>query len=253
MKLPIATFCLLASCISTGNAIELCSRSSPTHTVALLELYTSEGCSSCPPADKFLQNVAQNAGLHPDQVIPLALHVDYWDYIGWKDPFAKRLFTERQQELSAYVHSRTVYTPEFFINGKEFRNWNSGLTSELEKIKQQAALASIKLRQTGISNDKISIEIDSNSSQSGELHVALLENGLSSKVSAGENQGITLRHDAVARVWIDPIAVVASTPKKTTMTVNIPANANRQHLSLVAFIQNQQGNILQAVELTVCL
>ncbi len=134
MKLLITTFCILSTYISTGNAVEQCSRSSSTHTVALMELYTSEGCSSCPPADRFLQNIIQNAGMHPDRVIPISLHVDYWDYIGWKDPFAKHLFTERQQELSAYAHSRTIYTPEFFINGKELRNWHSGLISELKKL-----------------------------------------------------------------------------------------------------------------------
>jgi len=253
MKHLLYFFAITLNLIPVAQAAESCQRISSSHQVALLELYTSEGCSSCPPADKFLQSVAQNAGLHPDRVIPLALHVDYWDYIGWKDPFAKRLFTERQQEFSAYAHSRTIYTPEFFINGKELRNWNSGLSSELEKMKQQPALASIQLQQTGMSNDKLSVEITSTSSQAGEIHVVLLENGLSSKVSAGENQGVTLRHDAVARVWADPVAIPASTAKKTNITVNIPANANRQHLSLVSFIQNRQGNILQAVELAVCL
>ncbi|MFZ6861489.1 DUF1223 domain-containing protein [Undibacterium sp. Ji67W] len=252
MKFSLIALSLLFASVNS-QASEVCLKKSRSHQVALLELYTSEGCSSCPPADKFLHSVSQNSGLHPDRVIPLALHVDYWDYIGWKDPFAQHLFTERQQKLSAYARSRTVYTPEFFINGKELRNWATGLNSELERIKQQPALATIQLRQTGMSADKISIEIDSNSNQAGELYVALLENSLSSKVSAGENQGATLRHDAVARVWIDPSAVAASTPKKTNITVNIPANANRQHLSLVAFIQNQQGDILQAVELAVCL
>ncbi|MFZ6754720.1 hypothetical protein ACO0KY_15230 [Undibacterium sp. Dicai25W] len=105
----------------------------------------------------------------------------------------------------------------------------------------------------GITNDKITVEVDSKSSQAGELHMAQLENGLSSKDVAEENQCATLRHDAVAKVWTDVLLVGASTPKKTSITVNLPANANRQHLSLVTFNQNHQGNILHAVELTVCL
>src|SRR3954447_25677509 len=86
---------------------------SPPHKVALLELYTSEGCSSCPPADRWLNQLK----LPRDQLIPLALHVDYWDSLGWPDPFAQRLFSERQERLG-----RNPYTPESVLDGREFRD-----------------------------------------------------------------------------------------------------------------------------------
>ena len=104
-----------------------CKAESGEKTVALVELYTSEGCSSCPPADRWLSALAER-GFAPDRVVPLALHVDYWDYIGWKDPFAKALFSARQRELAAIARSRVVYTPQVVLAGKDYgmgssRDW----------------------------------------------------------------------------------------------------------------------------------
>jgi len=120
----------------------VCQRSSPPHTVALVELFTSEGCSSCPPADRWLSTFASRYG--PEQVVPLSLHVNYWDYIGWQDPFAQAPFSERQRQLAQRSASPRVYTPEVFVG--------------LREINRQPARAVIRLAMKGFDGGAIAPE-----------------------------------------------------------------------------------------------
>src|SRR2546422_872111 len=108
-----------------------CSTHSGPHTTALVELYTSEGCDSCPAADHWLSSLFAQ-GFRPDQVVPLALHVDYWDYMGWKDPFAKGEFSIRQRKLAQMKRPVIVYTPQVLVQGQDFRRWASGAFTEEE-------------------------------------------------------------------------------------------------------------------------
>jgi hypothetical protein len=98
---------------------------SPVQQSTLLELYTSEGCSSCPPADRWLSTLKDDPGLWKE-IIPVAFHVDYWDYLGWKDAFSKAEYTQRQRNYARWNNLRTIYTPGFLQNGKELRGWNRG-------------------------------------------------------------------------------------------------------------------------------
>jgi hypothetical protein len=108
----------------TLSASAECSVTSTDKRVSLLELYTSEGCSSCPPADSWLSEL-ETAGYRRDHVVPLALHVDYWDYIGWKDRFARAEFTARQRQAASKESLGFVYTPQVMLNGRDFRRWQS--------------------------------------------------------------------------------------------------------------------------------
>ena len=111
----------LASLISANTfAAGQCSAKSGNKTAAVLELYTSEGCSSCPPADKWISSLAPG-GFTANQIVPLAFHVDYWDYIGWADRFANKKFSGRHRGLARANGSGTVYTPQVFVNGKDIR------------------------------------------------------------------------------------------------------------------------------------
>lgn len=160
--------------------------------VNLIELYTSEGCSSCPPADKWLSSLSS----HPElwqRFIPIALHVDYWDYIGWKDPFADPKHSRRQRKLAKTNNNQNVYTPGFFLNGKEWQPTNHKLlTNErtgrltLSSNKQETILTFLPeyIGETGTSNPSIA-------------HVALLGFALQSNVKKGENRGRQLDHDFV--------------------------------------------------------
>ncbi|MFZ6742078.1 DUF1223 domain-containing protein [Undibacterium sp. JH2W] len=245
-------FGVFACAVSNMQAAEICSKSSPAHTVALLELYTSEGCDSCPPADKTISHLYQSTGLNSEQVIPVSLHVDYWDYLGWKDVFAKKIYTDRQRNLAELANTRTVYTPEIFIAGKELRSWRNGMADDIRRINQKTALASLRLGIEKLADNKLYFNLQGNSKQDAKLHFALLEQGLVSKIQAGENRGATLQHDFVAREWGEPYQLTAGKPADFATQLSLPAYAKRKQLSVLAFAQDKQGNILQALSLPLC-
>ena len=123
-----------------------CQATSPKNTVALVELYTSQGCSSCPPADRWLSQLPTR--IDANRAVPLALHVGYWDYIGWKDPFAKREFNDRQSQLAALNGSNTRYTPGVFVQGRE-TNWSSAgaFDAQVRAVNQRACCRDDHARQ----------------------------------------------------------------------------------------------------------
>jgi len=262
-------YCLAVPLLmSTGllYAAPVCKARSPAHTVALLELYTSEGCNSCPPADRFVSGL-RGDGLDRDKVVPLSLHVDYWDYIGWKDVYASPVFTERQRWLSAQAGSRTLYTPEIFLGGAEQRHWKGGIAAAVQRINQQPARANIELAIGRMAGSAIPVEARVQAPRDSKLFVALVESGLSSQVSAGENRGVTLRHDHVVRDWIGPVSIdgegklvlprplsVAAVPVAAAGAGADGTNlSNLSNLSVAAFVQDEHGVVLQALSAGLCM
>jgi hypothetical protein len=235
----------------SGAAAQACSKKSPAHTVALLELYTSEGCSSCPPADRFVSGL-HGSGLNVDQVVPLSLHVDYWDYIGWKDGFANRLFTERQYWLSAQAQSRTVYTPEIFVAGQEVRNWRGAASEAIRRINARPAQAQIGITAGNPANGRLPVEVTASATRDVQLYVALYENALSTEVRAGENRGVQLRHDYVVRDWIGPVAINPDGKAALRRPLTVPSGAVPRNLGVAAFVQTPRGEVLQALALPLC-
>jgi hypothetical protein len=237
-------------------AYAACQADSGTTRASLVELYTSEGCSSCPPADKELGKLT-HVGPH---IVPLALHVDYWDYIGWKDPFAQASFARRQDWEVHANRSRTSYTPHFFVNGKEVLDWRSDLDANLRgsPIPPSARIA-IAAEPQGASS--LHLKVDGNVLANGKPHgplqmyVVVTESRLSSQIKAGENSGARLDHDAVARNWIGPIAVQGSNAAAHVIldrVVDVPQLANG-HIGVVAFIQDATtAEVLQAVDTGIC-
>lgn len=242
----------------TAAIAQTCSKQSPAHTVALVELYTSEGCSSCPPADSTLRTLGRNfagkqVGL--DQLVPIALHVDYWDYIGWKDRFSSKTFTQRQHWLSARAGSHTVYTPEFFVAGQELRNWSGGVAAAVRRINSTPARADIGITLGKPTAGSVAVQVRAHAAQGGMLFLALYENSLSSAVQAGENRGSTLQHDYVVRQWVGPIAIdvtAAGASASWSQSLAIPAGADAHNLGVAAFVQSERGEVLQALALPVC-
>jgi len=159
--------------------------------VSLLELYTSEGCSSCPPAEAWLGGLRGSPRLWKD-FAPVAFHVDYWDSLGWKDALADPEFAERQRSYAQLWHSENIYTPEFVLDGKEWHNWFTGkngpssshepagilTVTSADTNRWQASFAPLVTRETHY-----------------EIHAALLAGGIESGVKAGENKGRHLNHD----------------------------------------------------------
>ncbi len=232
---------------------QTCSKQSPSHTVALVELYTSEGCSSCPPADRAVSGLRQAA--QQDLVVPLSLHVDYWDYIGWTDRFAKPEFTLRQRQLAEALNSRAVYTPEIFLGGAELRNWSGNLDDRIGLVNRQPARADIGIELAPVAGGRLPVTVSTRSALGGNLYIALYENGLSSHVKAGENSGVLLRHDFVVRDWIGPFAVAGDASGRkmaSRQSISIPSGSSPAELGVAAFMQDARGQVLQALALPLC-
>lgn len=227
-----------------------CMKQSPAHAVALLELYTSEGCNSCPPADRWLSGLAKD-GPGPDRLVPLAFHVDYWDRLGWKDRFAAARFSERQYALARQAGSRAVYTPGVFLNFQEFRGWGSARFGDaVRAVNARPARAEIRLELHSPSPAELAIEADFKATD-GRAFVALYENRLSTDVKAGENRGATLRHDYVVRDWFGPLEVRGSA--QFTRTLALQRDWKPADLGVAAFVQDGAGReVLQASALANC-
>ena len=234
-----------------------CSGKSPAHTLALVELYTSEGCDSCPPADKWLRTMASPplAG----SVVPLALHVDYWDYIGWKDPLARPQFSARQRELSAVQGRGFVYTPQIVLAGRDYRQWgkDGAFFDAVKKTNARPARANIEISVLSQGKGRIEARADVQVADAGMrvdavLHIAVFQNGLATAVAAGENRGKTLQHDFVARAWSGPVSVGSGGRVQASVKAVLPG-ATAARAGIAAFVQNRRnGEVLQAFAMPLC-
>ena len=161
----------------------------------LVELFTSQGCSSCPPAEAWLGDLKDNPDLW-NTYVPLAWHVDYWDYIGWKDRFAQPQFVDRQYTYRANGNIRSVYTPGLLKNGKEWRSWFIRKSLSPSKKNVGKLLVNWDEQQSQL---MIDFSAFAKSSNALRYHVASLQSNLSHDINAGENHGRTLQHNFVVR------------------------------------------------------
>jgi hypothetical protein len=170
-----------------AGAADLVLRSGPQRT-HLIELYSSEGCSSCPPADAWVSSLKASPRLWKD-FVPTVFHVTYWDYLGWKDPLADQTFSARQRAYAASWQSGSVYTPGLVLDGAEWRGWGS------EPPASDADVGTLEAR---VSGDRVAVRFSAPvGSGPYDVYAARLGFGISSRVANGENAGRTLRHDFV--------------------------------------------------------
>ena len=235
-----------------------CRARSAAHTTALVELYTSEGCDSCPPADRWLSSLASR-GHGPDRVVPIALHVDYWDYIGWKDPYAKARFSSRQRRLAQVMRAKVVYTPQVLLQGEDFRRWHApGFDEAVAKINARPARARIELSLESVSGGHFPVEVraevlDAAQRADAGLYLATYENKLVSAVGAGENRGKTLTHDYVAFEWVGPLGFGPDGRLSTRRSLPLLPKAVPANSGVVAFVQTRSNaEVLQALMLQGC-
>jgi hypothetical protein len=253
----IALAALLAAALAPAQAADCSARSGP-HTAALVELYTSEGCNSCPPADRWLQGLGAR-GYAPERVVPLSLHVNYWDYIGWKDPYAQQRFSDRQRRLAQVMRARIVYTPQVLLQGRDFRSWHTGgsFDEAVARINARPPQASIALRLQGGRGDTLDTRVsatlrDPAGQPEAVLYLASYENKLVSSVSAGENRGRTLQHDYVVFEWVGPIPFAGGRIEARRALPLLP-RAVRANSGVAAFVQNRRSaEVLQALMLPAC-
>lgn len=211
---------------------------------AVLELFTSEGCSSCPPADELLGRIQQEAGNKP--VYVLAYHVDYWDRNGWKDIFSNHAFTERQYNYSRRFADQ-VYTPQVIVNGKtEFVGSDAvAANAAIEKALSTPAARtlSIDASQKGDSM-KISYQVGGKLNRI-KLMIAVVQKHAVSKVKAGENGGRTLSHPQIVRDLhsfnIDP-------GSNGYVQISLPEGFNTMDWEIIGFLQDRETGVIYAAE-----
>ena len=241
----LITACALAACATTALAQQNQCRvkSGPTLT-PVVELYTSEGCSSCPPADKWASSLKDKA--KAGELVVQAFHVGYWDYIGWVDRFAAPSHTNRQRDVAAKNNLRSIYTPQAVLNGKDWPNWGSKPTAN------EPARASIALTQLGTDQFEASVIPVSvlQTSPSWSAYWTITEHGHNSKVAAGENAGEFLKHDFVVRQYTQAGEYKTSDNQSQKLTFRsiAPTPGHKRQVNLVVF-DTKTGKTLQAVSL----
>lgn len=241
-----AGLCLAGAPTVAGAA---CRADTGTARHVLLELYTSEGCDSCPPADRRLSSY-KDAGNADARLVPLAFHVDYWDRLGWTDRFASPQYTQRQYQMAALARSRSVYTPQFLRNG---RDWRSA-AGPLDGIGATPAGAAIALDLGAAAGGQLAVGGTISGAGPGrEVWLALYEHNLESRVLAGENGGKVLRHDYVVRRLIGPLSPDAGGRLALRQQIALEPGWKRADLGIVAFVQDKSsGEIVQALQRHAC-
>lgn len=197
----------------------------------VVELFTSQGCSSCPPADALIHEIANDPALR-GRVIPLSFHVDYWDSLGWRDPFSSNEWTQRQARYAQTMRLSSAYTPQAVVGGiREFVGSNhSALDAAMERVSNDKPRGDVTLTARRDGNSVIAT-IHATVPPSDDLMVAVTEDSVTTKIQHGENAGRTITNDAIVR------KLLRVTPGQTTVT--IPVDATWRNLSAAAFLQDR--------------
>lgn len=221
----------------------------PANGFAVVELFTSQGCSSCPAADQLLQKLQRESADAP--VYLLAYHVDYWDHLGWKDPFSQAQFSQRQRQYARWLGQGNVYTPQMVVNGEqEFVGSNEKtLRTALNRALAQNAPARLSLKWAPDTNNQLRVEYTVTGDLKGsKLMLALVQPQAQTTVRRGENQGRRLNHVNIVR---DIITVPVNAADKTGwVPLALPTALENQSWELVGFLQQPAtGKILAAAPL----
>ena len=246
----IAHFLILtgtSSSFSMSTPTESCSAASGAIRTPVIELYTSEGCSSCPPADKWLSTLkaAPSTAANPAPVV-MAFHLGYWDHIGWVDRFASPAYTTRQRQIAVKNGQSGIYTPQAVLNGRDWKDWHR--PSPLANASKNPAGASINLKQTGVDQFEALVVPVAGASSTWSAYWSVTEHGHSSKVKSGENAGEFLQHDFVVRQYtpVGDYSADPKSPQKLTWRSIAATPGHARQINLVVF-DAKTGKTLQAV------
>lgn len=207
----------------------------------VVELFTSQGCSSCPPADRLLSALGSDPEL-TDRIIPLAFHVDYWDYIGWTDPFSSKAWTERQYEYSRALGAG-VYTPQAVVNGQiqVIGSDENGVRDAIGRARTaDPAAVTIQIDPPGADSVTMTVHVErAIGNRHAGVFVVLFENGVETEVRRGENSGRRLHNDYIVRRFLAAGALVPG-ERSRDLRVSVPASTewSREHLGVAALVQD---------------
>jgi hypothetical protein len=248
MALALATCCGAAA---NSRPQETTPSSMAPHTAVLVELFTSEGCSSCPPADDLLTDVIRNQPVANVTIVGFGEHVDYWDNLGWRDVFSAPAFTARQSDYEVQVfHTGSIYTPQAVIDGRiQVVGSDSAALRRAVANAAKSAKASISLSVSAASDlaAQIDVTIPSEIATAHGLDVmaAVVERNLTTKVQRGENGGRLLKHGAVARTLVSAGTIKPSERTfSRRMTFHVDSGWKRPDLQVVAFVQDHATKVV---------
>jgi hypothetical protein len=234
-----------------ASAPALTGRDDGSRTPVLIELFTSEGCSSCPPADALLEKLDRSQPVHGAELIVLSEHVDYWNDIGWKDPYSSHEYSERQSAYAAHFGRSSIYTPQMVVDGHAELVGSDELGA-IEAVENETRFVKVPLSLSGVhfeNNNKVSMHVEAGpleaiGTRSANLYLAIADESDVSQVSRGENAGRTLKHVAVLRSLV-PVGTVNKADKVSKdITINV-SNESRGHLRIVGIIQDPSaGRVL---------
>lgn len=203
----------------------------------LVELFTSEGCSSCPPADALLRQVNSKRTDSGQLIVGISEHVTYWNHLGWSDPFSAQLFTDRQNSYGDKFHLDSVYTPQMVIDGDTQIVGSDGAGLQRALNQQRASPIGLRIDSAEVSGNSLTVKFDVNGdvpAKGIDIYAVVAEDAASSKVLRGENGGRTLQHASVARIMVRVANVHAAGDQ--TARVALPTSAG-QGLHLILFAQ----------------
>jgi hypothetical protein len=241
MKLIIIAsqvFLISILCSCTDSSAKNSASTNMSKGFAVVELFTSEGCSSCPPADN---SVAKLLKEHNDDVYVLSYHVDYWDNLGWKDVFSSAAYTQVQRDYAKKFKLSSVYTPQIVVNGTEqfVGSDENKLWAAVDRNLQQSSITKLDIDAKAMSNGvMVNYSTDA---VNGKLKVALVQLSAEDKIQRGENSGATLHHVNIVR---DLQTVPASSNGK--IMLNIPARLDVKDCRVIAFTQSDNGGKITA-------
>lgn len=244
-----------AVAVLCGGALESaageCRIESTAHRVTVVELYTSEGCSSCPPADRWFGNLPQQ-GVSAENAILLAYHVDYWNQLGWPDRFSRSQFSDRQRKVAARGGAGFIYTPQLTVDGRDMRQRHSteALRTKLAAINREPGQARIKADIRGSAPElRIGgeVELADAGTRNAQVWIATFENGLSTHVKAGENAGTRLNHDYVVRELAGPFQIGASGRTKLDYRLQVDPDWNPDRTGIAIFVERSDTGEVLAV------
>jgi hypothetical protein len=224
----------------------------PMVTPVVVELFTSEGCESCPPADALLQKLVDAQPIDGIEIVPLGEHVDYWDRLGWKDRFSSAALTARQQQYADRMNLASIYTPQIVVDGRaELVGSDADAARRTLERARKAAHGTLRLtvEDRGARTVAVAVDVSELPPSRGDhadIVVAITENGLRSNVTRGENRGRVLAHAAVVRS-LGTIGE-ATTDRASTARAEIPIAADwqRAQLKVVAFVQERRSRAILA-------
>jgi hypothetical protein len=223
-----------------------------TRTPVLVELFTSEGCSDCPPADALLARLQHDQPVAAADIIVLEEHVDYWESLGWHDRFSSHQFTDRQSQYVRHLLAEDDYTPQMVVDGAD-QFVGSDSAHALRSISEAARRAKVPLTLSPLTSDGTrvsgSVSVAASSTLQADVYVALVETTASTKVRRGENGGRTLNHVSIVRTLQRIGSVAGSGPAPLRFLLATPRDVPPENLRIIVFLQGAgQGPILGAVQ-----